>query len=246
MFLLFFHHSLWANPDVIRLEDKLAKIFPRQHTRQNISLCQIQKSSCFDFILHQDYSEEIGKQHIEITAPKKWSGVQLLHIDHPEQEDPFLLYLPALKKVKKISGQNTPLGFDISMLEIHLSGDESLTWENDDRCTIERNYVKNNQNNTEKISLYFEDEKLITIQSSLGYEGRFMEYKQIDGYLIPHLIQMYEYQNHQFDIRLQAFSFMIENENPHNLQNDKDIQDHHIKELDDRFNVQNFQKKGQE
>ena len=96
--LILLHNLVFANSDIDKLEQKLSMIFPQELSRQHISLCQVTKSLCLEFTVWQEYSKEEGRQLIEIQSPDKWKGVQLLHIDHPEKEDPFWIYLPALQK----------------------------------------------------------------------------------------------------------------------------------------------------
>ena len=199
-------HFVYANSDVDKLETRLAKIFP-DHSQQKVSLCiePKVKKDCLIFRMRQEHSSKMGKQRIWIEAPQKWNGVQILHIDLPQQEDPFWLYLPALKKVKKMSGTRTPLGLDISKLEVHLTGEETLHWVDEQHCSIQR-YSKEQDNvEIEQLDLFFQGEQLIKMTSSFGYESIFSDYKNIGGYLIPHVISIQEEQKQQFYITLQEF-----------------------------------------
>ena len=212
--LILLHNLVFANSDIDKLEQKLSMIFPQELSQQHISLCQVTKSLCLEFTVWQEYSKEEGRQLIEIQSPDKWKGVQLLHVDYPEKEDPFWLYLPALQKVKQISGKRTPLGLDISKLEIHLTGKEYVEWDTEGHCSLQR---LSEENQKEELDLYFDDRQLTKIISSLGFEGHFEDYKNIESYLIPHSIQLYENQSLQFEIRLHSFSLLASEERPANL-----------------------------
>ena len=210
MFILL-HHLVFANSDIGQLEKRLSNIFPQDLSQQHISLCQVTKSSCLEFTMWQEDSNEKGRQLIEIQSPEKWKGVRLLHIDYPESEDPFWLYLPALKKVKQITGKRTPLGLDISKLEIHLTGEERVKWDSQQHCSLQR---VSKESQVEELELFFDDKQLTKIISSLGFEGHFKEYKNIGSYFIPHYIQFYENQSLQFEIRIHSFSLLVKEEEP--------------------------------
>ena len=86
--------------------------------------------------IHLRKDNEILRSYTRFTAPPEISGTQLLFVDHPKQEDPQLLYLPALKRIQRISGgkkNGSFLGSDFrfSDLELSLNGSETHTLESE-------------------------------------------------------------------------------------------------------------------
>ena len=54
--------------------------------------------------IHVRKDSDVLRSYTRFTAPSEIEGTQLLFVDHPNQEDPQLLYLPALKRIQRISG----------------------------------------------------------------------------------------------------------------------------------------------
>ena len=90
--------------------------------------------------------EDTLRSYTRFTAPADIKGTQLLFVDRPKQDDPQLLYLPALKRVQRISGRKKKgsfMGsdFQFSDLELSLSGTETHTLLSED----EQNWVIQSQ-----------------------------------------------------------------------------------------------------
>lgn len=70
---------------------------------------------------------EILKSYARFTSPSDVAGTQLLLIDNPEQVDEQLLYMPAIKRVNRISGKarkGSFMGSDFSYEDLELGGRE--------------------------------------------------------------------------------------------------------------------------
>jgi len=86
--------------------------------------------------IHVRKDSDVLRSYTRFTAPSEIEGTQLLFVDHPNQEDPQLLYLPALKRIQRISGakkNGSFLGSDFrfSDLELSLNGTETHTLESE-------------------------------------------------------------------------------------------------------------------
>jgi len=90
--------------------------------------------------------EDTLRSYTRFTAPADIKDTQLLFVDRPKQDDPQLLYLPALKRVQRISGSKKKgsfMGsdFQFSDLELSLSGSETHTILSED----EKNWIIQSQ-----------------------------------------------------------------------------------------------------
>jgi hypothetical protein len=89
---------------------------------------------------------EIIKSHIRFASPADVAGTTFLQIDNPDQVDEQLLYLPALKRVNRISGKSRKgafMGSDFSYEDMELSeapdADHAVVEETDAVWVIDTN-----------------------------------------------------------------------------------------------------------
>lgn len=86
---------------------------------------------------------DVRKSYARFTSPSDVSGTQLLLIDHPDKVDEQLLYLPAIKRVNRISGKarrGSFMGSDFSYEDLELGGRDgqhTLVEETDERWVID-------------------------------------------------------------------------------------------------------------
>ena len=102
--------------------------------------------------IHLRKDDEVLRSYTRFTSPPEIANTQLLFVDHPQQEDPQILYLPALKRTQRISGSKKKgsfMGsdFQYSDLELSLSGSETHTLlaEDEKTWTIQSQDPKNKQ-----------------------------------------------------------------------------------------------------
>lgn len=72
-----------------------------------------------------------NKSYLKVTAPSAEAGTQLLMIDHPDQADEQMMYLPAVKRVNYISGsgkKNAFLGSDFTFEDLEIRQAASTGW----------------------------------------------------------------------------------------------------------------------
>jgi hypothetical protein len=84
------------------------------------------------FTLHIRKEGDAVHSYTRFLSPADVAGTQLVVVDSPGKEDPHLLYLPALKRVQRISGKaqsKSFMGSDFSYadLEVKLNGEEEHT-----------------------------------------------------------------------------------------------------------------------
>ena len=96
--------------------------------------------------------DDVLRSYTRFTSPADIQNTQLLFVDRPKQDDPQLLYLPALKRIQRISGNKKKgsfMGsdFQFSDLELSLSGSEthSILSEDDKNWVIQSQDPKNKQ-----------------------------------------------------------------------------------------------------
>lgn len=121
--------------------------------------------------------------YTRFTSPADIKNTQLLFVDRPQQEDPQLLYLPALKRIQRISGNKKKgsfMGsdFQFSDLELSLSGDETHTILSED----EKNWVIQSQDPKNKQYKHW-----ITTISKTDYLPYTIEYYAKNGTLFKTL-----------------------------------------------------------
>lgn len=90
--------------------------------------------------IHLRKDDEVLRSYTRFTSPPEIANTQLLFVDHPQREDPQILYLPALKRTQRISGSKKKgsfMGsdFQYSDLEMSLSGNETHTLLSEDEKT---------------------------------------------------------------------------------------------------------------
>ncbi|MAA78665.1 MAG: hypothetical protein CL916_05355 [Deltaproteobacteria bacterium] len=102
--------------------------------------------------IHLRKDDEVLRSYTRFTSPPEIANTQLLFVDHPQQEDPQILYLPALKRIQRISGSKKKgsfMGsdFQYSDLELSLSGNEThaLLSEDKKNWTIQSQDPQNKQ-----------------------------------------------------------------------------------------------------
>ena len=86
--------------------------------------------------IHVRKDEDVLRSYTKFISPAEIAGTQLLFVDNPNKDDPQLLYLPALKRIQRISGakkNGSFLGSDFrfSDLELSLSGSETHSLESE-------------------------------------------------------------------------------------------------------------------
>ena len=146
-------HAYAQDPKEI-LEEAISKR-QFQNSIQSLNMTLIAKNGSVQersMEIHLRKDEDILRSYTRFTAPPEIANTQLLFVDHPKQDDPQLLYLPALKRVQRISGNKKKgsfLGsdFQYSDLELSLSGSETHTLlsEDDKRWVIQSEDPKNKQ-----------------------------------------------------------------------------------------------------
>jgi hypothetical protein len=80
--------------------------------------------------IHIRKDDDALRSYTHFTDPPEIAGTQLLFIDHPQKDDPQLLYLPALKRVQRISGSKKNgsfLGSDFRFSDLELSLNEGAS-----------------------------------------------------------------------------------------------------------------------
>lgn len=68
---------------------------------------------------------DVVKSHVRFTSPSDVAGTQLLTVDHPDQADEQLLYMPAIKRVNRISGKarrGSFMGSDFAYEDLEMGG----------------------------------------------------------------------------------------------------------------------------
>lgn len=147
--------------------------------------------------IHLRKDEKILRSYTRFVSPPEIANTQLLFVDYPDQEDPQLLYLPALKRVQRIAGSKKNgsfLGsdFQYSDLELSLSGSETHTLlsEDEKNWTIQSQDPQNKQYKSWTTIISKSDHLPYTIQyyakngthiKTLSIE----ETMQVDGKTIP-------------------------------------------------------------
>ena len=96
--------------------------------------------------------DDVLRSYTRFTSPPEIANTQLIFVDQPQQDDPQLLYLPALKRVQRISGNKKKgsfMGsdFQYSDLELSLHGNETHTLlsEDEQSWTIQSQDPQNKQ-----------------------------------------------------------------------------------------------------
>ncbi|MEC8378772.1 MAG: outer membrane lipoprotein-sorting protein [Myxococcota bacterium] len=136
-----------ASPD--RAEDIIEKALERHQVDrsiQEIEMVLTAKNGANQrrtFELKHLRVEETVYSRITFTAPSDISGTVMIVADHPNQEDPQLLYLPALQRTQRISGRARKgafMGsdFQYSDLEYSVEGAVSheINQETEEHCII--------------------------------------------------------------------------------------------------------------
>ena len=134
-----------------------------------------QKERSMQIYLQKD--EDTLRSYTRFTAPADIKGTQLLFVDRPKQDDPQLLYLPALRRVQRISGRKKKgsfMGsdFQFSDLELSLSGTETHTLLSED----EQNWIIQSQDPQNKQYKHW-----ITTISKTDYLPNKVEYYAKNG-----------------------------------------------------------------
>ena len=97
-----------------------------------------------DLELRSRRDGETVSSYIELTSPTDVAGTKMLMIDHPDQTDEQLMYLPAYKRVNRISGaqrKGSFVGSDFTYEDMEIrqaaEGKHTLVEENADVWVIE-------------------------------------------------------------------------------------------------------------
>ncbi|MCB9686440.1 MAG: outer membrane lipoprotein-sorting protein [Alphaproteobacteria bacterium] len=84
-----------------------------------------------DLELRSRREGDVNKSYLKVTAPSAEAGTQLLMIDHPDQADEQMMYLPQFKRVNYISGsgkKNAFLGSDFTFEDLEIRQAASTGW----------------------------------------------------------------------------------------------------------------------
>ena len=131
LLMLFSSLSLAKTPTEI-LEEAIAKQ-KIENSIQTITMTLIAKNGTKQertMEIHVRKDEDAVRSYTRFSSPPEIAGTQLLFVDVPNQDDPQLLYLPALKRVQRISGskkEGSFLGSDFLFSDLELSLDSNET-----------------------------------------------------------------------------------------------------------------------
>ena len=122
----------WAKTPTEILEEAIAKQ-KIENSIQTITMTLVAKNGTTQertMEIHVRKDDDAVRSYTRFSSPPEIAGTQLLFVDIPNQEDPQLLYLPALKRIQRISGSKKEgafLGSDFlfSDLELSLDGNET-------------------------------------------------------------------------------------------------------------------------
>ena len=153
-FLILLSSFSWAKTPKEILEEAIAKQ-QIENSIQTLTMTLFAKNGSIQerkMEIHVRKDEDAVRSYTRFSSPPEIAGTQLLLVDHPNQDDPQLLYLPALKRVQRIAGGQKDgafLGSDFlfSDLELSLDGKEthSITEENEEEWVIQSSNPQNKQ-----------------------------------------------------------------------------------------------------
>lgn len=139
MIALFYSAILFAKEPKEIIEEAIAKQ-QLENSIQTVEMTLVSPSGSeekrtFEVVLRKD--EDALRSYTRFLSPADIKGTQLVSIDRPGKKDPQLLYLPALKRVQRISGgaqKGSFMGSDFSFsdLELNISGTEVHSLESED------------------------------------------------------------------------------------------------------------------
>ena len=139
MIALFYSVALCAKEPKEIIEEAIAKQ-QIENSVQTIEMTLISRSGSeqkrvFEIMIRKD--EDALRSYTRFLSPADIKGTQLVSIDRPGKKDPQLLYLPALKRVQRISGsaqKGSFMGSDFSFsdLELNMADNEIHSLESED------------------------------------------------------------------------------------------------------------------
>ena len=122
---LLFCISAWASA-YSELESLLDAKTPNSW-KQQIVISSQKRSASQELLLYGRRHDDLLYTRIELLSPAKWNGIKIAQIDAPKQSDPYLIYLPALKKVNAVKNRaQTPIGIDLSLMDLNLNSDDQV------------------------------------------------------------------------------------------------------------------------
>jgi hypothetical protein len=202
--LLFFPMIAHASDPKEILEEAIAKQ-QVENSIQTLTMVLISKNGSTQertMEIHIRKDDDALRSYTHFIDPPEIAGTQLLFVDHPHKDDPQLLYLPALKRVQRISGSKKNgsfLGSDFrfSDLELSLNDKETHTLlsEDDKNWVIQSIDPKDKQYSSWQTTISKRDHLPYTIEyyaknGSLAKTFSIEETMILDDRLIPKVTQM--------------------------------------------------------
>jgi hypothetical protein len=181
MNLLLLSTVLWASP-----QQELIQLLEENQPsswKQQLVVTKQSEDPEQQFLLYGKRVDDVLYTRVHIEAPKKWAGIRISQIDHPNQADPFSLYLPALKRVNTVKNRSqTPLGLDLSLLDLQLNKQDQVEKLDDGFRIIRADEI---------LILHFSQEELLqkiertNLNGKLQEELLFLEWTTIKEYTLP-------------------------------------------------------------
>jgi hypothetical protein len=120
-----------TTPDEILTQARTAQKVDR--SIQKVRMVLVSKSGAErvrEFELRVRRDDAVLKTWTRFTAPADVAGTQLVVVDHPDQVDEMLLYMPALKRVNRIAGRARSgafMGSDFRYEDLEMASAEDAT-----------------------------------------------------------------------------------------------------------------------